>query len=90
MCVTTRLSFVTKSRRPPTVENVTSDDDPANPLAAAPLWGFGAELVPLLEGLSGPPFELADAVEHAVGRGLEIAGVELGKSRQAAHQCAGA
>jgi len=62
-----------------------SDDDPANPLAAAPLWGFGAELVPLLEGLSGPPFELADAVERAVGRGLEIAGIEIGKTRDLTH-----
>ena len=62
-----------------------TDDDPANPLAAAPLWGFGAELVPLLEGLSGPPFELADAVERAVGRGLEIAGIEIGKTRDLTH-----
>ena len=44
-----------------------------------------AELVPLLEGLSGPPFELADAVERAVGRGLEIAGIEIGKTRDLTH-----
>ena len=31
------------------------DDDASNPLSAAPLWAFGPELVPLLDGLSGPP-----------------------------------
>ena len=30
------------------------DDDAANPLSAAPLWAFGPELVPLLDGLAGP------------------------------------
>jgi len=30
-------------------------DDAANPLSAAPLWAFVSELVPLLEGLPGPP-----------------------------------
>jgi NDP-sugar pyrophosphorylase family protein len=61
------------------------DDDPANPLGGAPLWAFGPELVPLLDGLSGPPFELADAVERAVGEGLEIAGIEIGKTRDLTH-----
>jgi len=61
------------------------DDDPANPLGAAPLWAFGTELVPLLEGLSGPPYELADAVERAVGQELEIAGIEIGKTRDLTH-----
>ena len=31
------------------------------------------------------PFELADAVERAVGRGLEIAGIEIGKTRDLTH-----
>jgi dTDP-glucose pyrophosphorylase len=57
------------------------DDDPANPLGGAPLWALGAKLVPLLDGLSGPPYELADAVELAVRDGLEIAAVEIGKTR---------
>jgi NDP-sugar pyrophosphorylase family protein len=61
------------------------DDDPANPLGGAPLWAFGPELVPLLDGLSGPPFELADAVERAVEKGLEIAGIEIGKTRDLTH-----
>jgi dTDP-glucose pyrophosphorylase len=61
------------------------DDDPANPLGGAPLWALGQELVPLLDGLSGPPFELADAVERAVEEGLEIAGIEIGKTRDLTH-----
>jgi UDP-N-acetylglucosamine diphosphorylase / glucose-1-phosphate thymidylyltransferase / UDP-N-acetylgalactosamine diphosphorylase / glucosamine-1-phosphate N-acetyltransferase / galactosamine-1-phosphate N-acetyltransferase len=61
------------------------DDDPANPLGGAPLWALGAELVPLLDGLAGPPYELADAVELAVRDGLEIAAVEIGKTRDLTH-----
>jgi CTP:molybdopterin cytidylyltransferase MocA len=61
------------------------DDDSANPLAGAPLWALGRAVVPLLEGLPGPPFELAEAVERAVRRGLEIAGIEIGKTRDLTH-----
>ena len=58
-----------------------STTTPSNPLSAAPLWAFGAGLVPLLEGLSGPPYELADAVQRAIDAGLAIAGVEIGPTR---------
>lgn len=61
------------------------DDDPANPLAAAPLWALGPAVVPLLEELPGPPFELADAVERAVRSGLAVAGIEIGKTRDLTH-----
>jgi len=61
------------------------DDDPANPLGSAPLWALGPEVVPMLEGLPGPPFELADAVERAVGQGLGIAGIGIGKTRDLTH-----
>jgi len=61
------------------------DDDPGNPLAAAPLWAFGPELEPFLVGLPGPPFELADAFDRAVQKGLEIAGIEIGKTRDLTH-----
>ena len=57
------------------------DDDASNPLSAAPLWAFGPELLPLLDGLSGPPYEIADAVERALAAGLAIAGVEIGPTR---------
>jgi NDP-sugar pyrophosphorylase family protein len=61
------------------------DDDTTNPLAGAPLWALGPGVVPLLEGLPGPPFALADAVERAIRSGLEIAAVEIGKTRDLTH-----
>jgi glucose-1-phosphate thymidylyltransferase len=57
------------------------DDDPANPRSGAPLWMLGAELVRLLDGLSGPPFELADALQRAIDAGVDVAGVEIGATR---------
>jgi UDP-N-acetylglucosamine diphosphorylase / glucose-1-phosphate thymidylyltransferase / UDP-N-acetylgalactosamine diphosphorylase / glucosamine-1-phosphate N-acetyltransferase / galactosamine-1-phosphate N-acetyltransferase len=57
------------------------DEDPANPLAAAPLWALGRRVIPLLDDLPGPPYELARAYQHAVDAGLRIAGVEIGKTR---------
>ena len=57
------------------------DRDPANPLGSAPLWGLGPELVPFLDGLAGPPFELGVAFECAIAAGLRIAGFEIGKTR---------
>ena len=57
------------------------DDDPENPLAAAPLWWFGRELVPYLEGVAG----LADAAQAAIDAGLAIAGIEIGNTRDLTH-----
>ena len=57
------------------------DRDPANKLGSAPLWALGPELVGYLDGLSGPPYELADAFKHAIADGLAIAGIEIGKTR---------
>jgi NDP-sugar pyrophosphorylase family protein len=57
------------------------DDDPANPLGSAPLWALGPEVAALLDGLAGPPFELAEAFERALAAGLAIASVEIGKTR---------
>ena len=57
------------------------DDDPANELGAAPLWALGPALTPLLDGLPGPPFELAGAFERALAGGLRIEGVQIGKTR---------
>jgi dTDP-glucose pyrophosphorylase len=61
------------------------DDDPANPVGSAPLWGLGPELVPYLEGLGGPPYELGDAFVNAIAAGLAIAGLEIGKTRDLTH-----
>jgi NDP-sugar pyrophosphorylase family protein len=57
------------------------DDDPGNPLSGAPLWVLGPELVPFLDGLAGPPFELAEALANAIEAGHAVAGVEIGKTR---------
>ena len=54
-------------------------------LTSVPLWGLGAELVPLLEGLSGPPFEIKDAYERAIAAGLEVRGVVLPGTRDLTH-----
>ena len=61
------------------------DDDPAAELSAAPLWAFGAALMPFLDGLSGPPYALADTFAHALEAGLEIAGIEIGATRDLTH-----
>jgi NDP-sugar pyrophosphorylase family protein len=61
------------------------DDDPANPLGSAPLWALGPALVPLLDGLSGPPFELADVFERALESKLALAGIEIGRTRDLTH-----
>lgn len=57
------------------------DRDPGNTLGSAPLWGLGPGLLPFLDGLSGPPYELADAFVGAIAAGLPIAGIEIGKTR---------
>jgi CTP:molybdopterin cytidylyltransferase MocA len=57
------------------------DDDPANRLASVPLWGFGPELAPWLDRMSGPPFALADAYQGAIDAGVDIAGIVIGRTR---------
>jgi len=44
-------------------------------LTGVPLWGLGAELVPFLEDLPGPPYELADAFGRALDARLEVRSV---------------
>jgi CTP:molybdopterin cytidylyltransferase MocA len=48
---------------------------------APPLWGVGPELVPHLDDLPGPPFELRSAFEGARAAGLGVLSVELGPTR---------
>jgi NDP-sugar pyrophosphorylase family protein len=62
------------------------DDDPANPLAAAPLWRLGESFDPaLLESLGGPPFELAQAFQRLIDAGETVYGVEIGPTRDLTH-----
>lgn len=58
------------------------DDDPANPLAAAPLWRLGESFEPgLLGKLGGPPYELAEAFQLLIDAGETVYGVEIGPTR---------
>ena len=50
-----------------------------------PLWGIGSELVPFLDDLPGPPFELADAFGRALDAGLEVRGVVVPGTRDLTH-----
>ena len=45
--------------------------------AHASLWGFDAALLPYLEGLDGPPYELAQAYQRAIDDGLHVAALEV-------------
>ncbi len=58
------------------------DDDPANPLAGAPLWLLGPAAAACLDPLPGAaPHELASVLELAIEAGERVAGVEIGKTR---------
>ena len=62
------------------------DDDPANPLAGAPLWRLGEDFdAALLDGLGGPPYELAGAFQRLVDAGEIVGGVEIGPTRDLTH-----
>ena len=55
--------------------------DPEGALTPAPLWGLGETLVPELEGLSGPPYELGEAYQRAIDAGQEVRAVLIGGTR---------
>jgi NDP-sugar pyrophosphorylase family protein len=48
---------------------------------AAPLWGMTEELLPYLDGLPGPPYELGDAFQRAIDAGTTVAPLEIGPTR---------
>lgn len=59
----------------------------ANPagLSGVPLWGLGEELLPFLDALPGPPFELAEAFGRALAEGVEVRGVVVAGTRDLTH-----
>jgi MobA-like NTP transferase protein len=62
------------------------DDDPANPLAAAPLWRLGEDFDRgLLDRLGGPPYELAEAFQSLIDAGETVHGIEIGPTRDLTH-----
>ena len=50
-------------------------------LTAAPLWFLAASVLPRLENLSGPPFELASAFRGEGGADVEVVALEVGPTR---------
>lgn len=50
-------------------------------LAAAPVWFLGHSILPFLEGLPGPPYELAVGVQRAIDAGERVVALELGPTR---------
>ena len=52
-----------------------------NRAAAAPLWLLREPLLRGLDGLPGPPFELAELVRRAIDSGEEVLALELGPTR---------
>ena len=60
---------------------VTRIGGTGGPLFHASLWGLTAALVPYLEGLRGPPYELAEAYQRAIDEGHEVAAIEVGRTR---------
>jgi NDP-sugar pyrophosphorylase family protein len=60
-------------------------DDSGTPLASAALWGLGPAVTAELDGLRGPPYELAEAYQRAVDRGARVIAVEIGPTRDLTH-----
>jgi MurNAc alpha-1-phosphate uridylyltransferase len=54
---------------------------PRGELTAAPLWFFAESLLPSIERVPGPPFELAAAVQEELAAGVEIAALDIGPTR---------
>jgi NDP-sugar pyrophosphorylase family protein len=62
------------------------DDDPANPLASAPLWRLGEAFDrTLLDDLHGPPYELSRMFQRLIDAGETVHGVEIGPTRDLTH-----
>jgi len=58
------------------------DEDPDNTLTGAPLWGVAEPLARRLETRPGRvPWELQTAFQQAIDEGEEVAGIEIGATR---------
>jgi NDP-sugar pyrophosphorylase family protein len=54
-------------------------------LAAAPLWFLDPSVAARIDGLSGPPYELAAALRGAIAAGDPVAALEVGPTRDLTH-----
>jgi CTP:molybdopterin cytidylyltransferase MocA len=61
--------------QPPLDSRLTKAFADPSELTGVPLWMIGTEVVPFLEDLPGPPYELADAFGRALDADLEVRGV---------------
>ena len=57
------------------------DLDPQLELTSAPLWVLGHPMLPFLDDVPGPPYELKDAAQAAVDGGVVVAAIEIGPTR---------
>ena len=71
--------------RPPVDARLANAFADAEELTSVPLWGLGVELVPFLDDLPGPPYELADAFGRALDAGVEVRGVVVPGTRDLTH-----
>ena len=71
--------------RPPVDARLSTAFVDAEELTSVPLWGLGVELVPFLDDLPGPPYELADAFGRALDAGVEVRGVVVPGTRDLTH-----
>jgi NDP-sugar pyrophosphorylase family protein len=62
------------------------DGNPENEFGSAPLWRLGENFDPLrLDGLAGPPYELAEAFQQLIDAGEQVYAVEIGPTRDLTH-----
>jgi hypothetical protein len=54
------------------------DSEPGE-LSPAPLWGLTDEIG--LDDLTGPPYELVEAFQHAIDAGKPISAIEISRTR---------
>jgi dTDP-glucose pyrophosphorylase len=48
---------------------------------AAPLWFLGARVLPALDDVPGPPYELASAFQAELSKGTEVLALDVGPTR---------
>jgi len=57
------------------------NDDPSDLTTGAPLWLVGPTAHRHLDGVSGPPYELKDAIDRARAEGASIGAIPVGPTR---------
>jgi hypothetical protein len=71
--------------RPPVDPRLAPAFTAPGQLTSVPLWMLGAAVMPFLDALPGPPYELADAFGRALSDGLQVRGVVVPGTRDLTH-----